>query len=139
MVLTAAEKARARPMPVASRSRGMSRDRKIGLLLLLPLIVLVLGLTIYPIFQVVSLSFQQQSLYSTEATFAGLKNFEAVVSHEGFPRSVKNTFVFTFGSLFLQMGLGLPIALLLNREFPLRNPIRGVMLFSYLVPYVVAR
>jgi len=138
VALTPAQKARARPMPLASSKQGMSRDRQIGLLLLMPLIVLVLGLTIYPIIQVVSLAFQKQSLYSAEATFAGLSNFEAVVSHEGFPRSVKNTFVFTFGSLFLQMGLGLPIALLLNREFPLRNPIRGVMLFSYLVPYVVA-
>ena len=30
------------------------------------------------------------------------------------------------------------MALLLNRNFPLRTPIRGAMLFSYLVPYVVA-
>ncbi len=116
----------------------MAKDRKIGLALLLPLVILVVGLTVYPIFNVLSLSFQQQGLYSQESTFVGLKNFEAVIGHEGFPRSVKNTFVFTFGSLFLQMAMGLPIALLLNREFPLRAPIRGVMLFSYLVPYVVA-
>ncbi|KZM49905.1 hypothetical protein OA90_12630 [Labrenzia sp. OB1] len=116
----------------------MTTDRKIGLLLLLPLVVLVLGLTVYPIVQVISLAFQQQSLYSPESTFVGLANFNAVVSHEGFTRSVSNTFVFTFGSLALQMAMGLPIALLLNKEFPLRSPIRGVMLFSYLVPYVVA-
>ncbi|MDF1775485.1 MAG: sugar ABC transporter permease [Rhizobiaceae bacterium] len=116
----------------------MTRDRKVGLILLVPLIVLVLGLTVYPIIQVISLAFQQQGLYSQESTFVGLKNFASVVNHEGFNRSLSNTFVFAFGSLALQMGIGLPIALLLNKEFPLRTPIRGVMLFSYLVPYVVA-
>ncbi len=121
-----------------NRREPMTHDRKVGLLLLAPLVVLILGLTIYPIFQVIQLAFHQQSLYSPESTFVGLQNFEAVVNHESFGRSLKNTFVFTFGSLALQMSIGLGIALLLNREFPLRSPIRGAMLFSYLVPYVVA-
>jgi multiple sugar transport system permease protein len=120
------------------RKRPMSRDRKVGLLLLMPLAVLILGLTVYPITQVIQLAFQQQGLFSREATFVGFQNFQAVFAHEGFERSLRNTFVFTFGSLSLQMLIGLSIALLLNREFPLRAPIRGVMLFSYLVPYVVA-
>ncbi len=134
---TRADVARA-AMPPMARRKSMSNDRKVGLLLLVPLVLLVVGLTVYPILQVIQLAFHQQSLYSREAVFVGLDNFDAVMSHEGFTRSVKNTFVFTFGSLALQMALGLPIALLLNREFPLRTPIRGVMLFSYLVPYVVA-
>lgn len=135
---TPADAARAVVPPMVTQRRKMTRDRKVGLFLLLPLVVLVLGLTVYPIIQVVQLAFQQQSLYSQEATFVGMRNFEAVIDHEGFTRSVKNTFVFTFGSLALQMIFGLSIALLLNKEFPLRTPIRGVMLFSYLVPYVVA-
>lgn len=104
----------------------------------MPLVVLILGLTVYPISQVFQLALHQQSLFSTESTFVGLQNFEAVLDHEGFPRALENTFVFTFGSLALQMVIGLAIALLLNQTFPLRAPIRGVMLFSYLVPYVVA-
>ncbi len=138
MGLTPAEAQRAAAPPTVFRRKTMTRDRKVGLLLLVPLIALVLGLTVYPILQVVDLAFKQQSLFSQESTFVGMANFEAVVNHEGFTRSVKNTFVFAFGSLALQMAMGLPIALLLNRSFPLRTPIRGVMLFSYLVPYVVA-
>ena len=115
-----------------------NRDRRVGLMLLLPLIVMVVGLTVYPILQVIQLSLHQQGLFSRESTFVGTENFQAVIGHHGFGRAVRNTFVFTFGSLSLQMLIGLGIALLLNREFPLRNPIRGVMLFSYLVPYVVA-
>jgi multiple sugar transport system permease protein len=99
---------------------------------------LILGLTVYPIAQVMQLSTQQQGLFSTESTFVGLQNFQNVVQHEAFGRSVKNSFTFAFGSLALQMAIGLAVALLLNRQFPLRTPIRGAMLFSYLVPYVVA-
>lgn len=120
------------------RRKPMSHDRKIGLLLLMPLVVLIVGLTLYPILQVIHLSLHQQSLFSRTATFVGLDNFAAVIGHHGFNRAIRNTFVFTFASLALQMLIGLGIALLLNREFPLRAPIRGVMLFSYLVPYVVA-
>ncbi|MEO9899229.1 sugar ABC transporter permease [Nisaea sp.] len=138
MAPTRADAARAAMPQMVGRRKPMSRDRQIGLLLLVPLVVLVIGLTAYPILQVIQLAFQQQSLYSQEASFNGLANFEAVIGHEGFTRSVKNTFVFTFGSLALQMALGLPIAILLSKEFPMRAPIRGVMLFSYLVPYVVA-
>ncbi|MFN3641750.1 MAG: carbohydrate ABC transporter permease [Gemmobacter sp.] len=116
----------------------MSHDRKVGLLLLMPLVVLIVGLTLYPILQVIQLSVHQQGLFSRTSTFVGLDNFAAVIGHHGFNRAIGNTFVFTFASLGLQMLIGLGIALLLNRDFPLRAPIRGVMLFSYLVPYVVA-
>jgi multiple sugar transport system permease protein len=116
----------------------LHHDRFVGFLLLMPLVVLITGLTIYPISQVISLSFYQQSLFQRTATFVGLDNFRAVLAHEAFWRSLENNFVFAFGSLGLQMIIGLLVALLLNHRFPLRAPIRGAMLFSYLVPYVVA-
>ena len=126
----------ARPRP--AYERRIDRDRFVGFLLLLPLVALILGLTVYPITQVVSMSLHQQGLFSREAAFAGLANFDAVLGHEAFGRSIRNTFTLAFGSLALQMTIGLLVALLLNRNFPLRTPIRGAMLFSYLVPYVVA-
>jgi multiple sugar transport system permease protein len=122
----------------AGRSRNFSHDRRVGLLLLLPLVLLVGGLTAFPIYNVIRSSLFSQALYSPAATFVGFENFAQVVRHEAFTRSMVNTLVFTFGSLALQMPLGLAIALLLNAQFPLRAPVRGAMLFSYLVPYVVA-
>ena len=104
MALMRADAVRAAMLPMANRRKPMSRDRKVGLFLLVPLVLLVFGLTVYPIIQVIQLAFKQQSLYSQEATIVGLANFEAVVNHEGFGRSVKNTFVFTFGSLAFQSG-----------------------------------
>jgi multiple sugar transport system permease protein len=127
------------PAPTHKTNRWRdNHDRFVGFLLLMPLVALILGLTVYPIAQVMQLSTQRQGLFLTESTFVGLQNFQNVVQHEAFGRSVKNSFTFAFGSLALQMAIGLAVALLLNRQFPLRTPIRGAMLFSYLVPYVVA-
>jgi multiple sugar transport system permease protein len=115
-----------------------NHDKVVGFLLLLPLVLLIVGLTLYPIYNIVRLSLFEQGLYSTKAEFVGFDNFRAVFGHEALPRSLANTLVFTFASLGLQMPIGLAIALLLNAKFPFRNPVRGAMLFSYLVPYVVA-
>jgi multiple sugar transport system permease protein len=115
-----------------------NHDKVVGLFLLMPLVLLIVGLTAYPIFHVVRMSLYEQALYAATARFAGPNNFVAVFQHEAFWRSLKNNLVFTFGSLALQMPIGLAISLLLNAKFPLRNPVRGAMLFSYLVPYVVA-
>jgi multiple sugar transport system permease protein len=116
----------------------VNHDKLVGLLLLMPLFLLIIGLAVYPIYHVVRTSLHEQTLYSATAHFVGLNNFSEVFRHEAFWRSLTNNLVFAFGSLALQMPIGLAIALLLNEKFPLRNPVRGAMLFSYLVPYVVA-
>jgi multiple sugar transport system permease protein len=114
------------------------QDRVVGILLFLPLATLIVGLTVYPITRVLTASVYQQGLYSQVAEYVGLRNFVAVWQSEAFMRSIQNTLVFTFGGLAIQMVVGLLIALLVNARFPLRSPVRGAMLFSYLVPYVVA-
>lgn len=117
---------------------GSDYDRLVGLLLLLPLVLLIVGLTIYPIYQIIRMSLFEQGLYSPTAEFVGLSNFSTLFQHEAFWRSFRNNLVFAFGSLAVQLPVGLAIALMLNAKFPLRNVARASMLFSYLVPYVVA-
>ncbi len=114
------------------------QDRVVGFLMFLPLVTLIVGLTVYPITRVLTTSVYQQSLYSQVAEYVGVRNFVTVLQSEAFVRSVRNTLVFTFGGLAIQMVVGLLIALLVHAKFPLRAPVRGAMLFSYLVPYVVA-
>ncbi len=120
------------------KKKTLKKDTIVGFLLFLPLVILVMGLTFYPIYRVLQMSFTDQGLFSTVSTFTGFDNFRTVLQREGFLNALSNTMVFTFGSLGLQLAIGLPLALLLNEKFPLRNPVRGVLVFSYLVPYVVA-
>ncbi len=114
------------------------RDRMTGILLFLPLVALMVILSFYPVFRVFTLSLQEQGLFSQTSRFVGISNFIRIFQHEGFWRAFNNTLVFSFGGLALQTLLGLGIAMLLHARFPLRNSVRGSLLFSYLVPYVVA-
>ena len=49
-----------------------------------------------------------------------------------------NTFIWVFGSVSIEMVLGLGLALLLNKTFAFRGVARAVILAPYLVPTVVA-
>jgi uncharacterized SAM-dependent methyltransferase len=60
----------------------MDRDRLVGLLLLMPLVALILGLTVYPITQVISLSLYQQGLFTQVTEFVGAGNFDPPRSNE---------------------------------------------------------
>ncbi len=120
------------------KKKKINKDKLIGFLLFLPLALLVIFLTFYPIFRVIQWSFLEQQLYSLTSSFVWFDNFRVVFQRDAFWNALNNTMVFTFGSLGLQLIIGLVVALLLNAKFPLRNPIRGILIFSYLIPYVVA-
>ncbi len=118
--------------------KGYRRDRTTGILLFLPLAAMIVLLSFYPVLRVIRMSFFRQSLYSASSSFVGLQNFVQLLGHEAFIRSLQNNLVFAFGSLAIQLIVGLLIALLLNTHFYARGPVRGTIIFSYLVPYVVA-
>ena len=121
-----------------STIKGYRHDRMIGLVLMMPMVLLILLLSVYPVLRVLTMGLYQQPLYGGEATFVGLGNLRALLRHPLFMRGLRNNLVFAFGSLAVQMVVGLIVALVLNRTFYLRGLVRGTILFSYLVPYVVA-
>lgn len=118
--------------------KGYRRDRTTGVILFLPMALLILLLSFYPVLRVLRTGFYQQSLFSAKTSFVGLQNYLQLLGHEAFWRSLSNNLVFAFGSLVIQLISGLVIALILNMEFYGRGLVRGTVLFSYLVPYVVA-
>lgn len=118
--------------------RGYRRDRITGFLLFLPMASLIVLFSFYPVFRVLRMSLYSQGLYSTVSYFVGLNNYIDLFKHEAFLRSLWNNLIFAFGSLSIQLVIGLFIALMLNSDFFGRGMVRGTIMFSYLVPYVVA-
>ena len=113
------------------------RERIFALACFLPSVALIVGLIIYPFIYTIGLSFQRRQLFAREGTFIGLDNFVALLSSGAFWRSLVNGIVFAGGSLFLQVVLGIGLALLLNKPFFGRNVFRGALLFPYIVPSIV--
>jgi len=114
-------------------------ERRFAVKLLLPSLGFVGILIVLPILYNIYLSFNFVSSYDpTHPRFVGLENYVNLLRNEVFWNDLFNGVVYTFGSIVLQLSLGLGIALFLNQEFVGRNLLRGIVLLPYLVPTVCA-
>jgi trehalose transport system permease protein len=112
---------------------GVRRPGRPELALVCPLFAYVLLLTVAPILDTV-----RTSLTVPGAGFPSLGNYQAIAASAVFRRAVVNTIGVAFLSLLLQLSVGLGVALLLHRRFPLRGLVRTIMLVPLGVPTIVA-
>jgi ABC-type sugar transport system permease subunit len=80
-----------------------------------PFLVLSAVFTIYPLINAAILAFYQTNGPASRA-FVGLSNFHYVLTDPLFYRALRNTSIYAFFSVFLQLPLALGLALLLNRD-----------------------
>src|SRR5262249_60858216 len=71
-------------------------------------------------------------------SFVGLKHYVYFAHDEEFWSSVRYGVIYAGSTLVLQLVLGIGAALLLNETFRGRNLLRGVVLFPYMIPTIVA-
>lgn len=127
----------------AGRGRG-GAPRWLGALVpytfVLPAALFLLAMVAYPVFFNIRMSFQELTavdLLSGTAPFTGLANYREVVADPVFWQVVRNTLLFTAGSLVFQLSLGLALALFYNRPFPGSVAMRGLYLVAWTIPVLV--
>ncbi len=98
---------------------------------------MTLALIVAPVVYAISLSFYKLDSFVGDPTWVGLDNYIAVVKLPEFWQALWNGMVYSFGSIVLQVVLGIGFALILNEVFPGRNFIRGLSILPYLLPTVV--
>ena len=109
-----------------------------GYVLLTPAVVLVFGLILYPVVYSFWLSLHSKHAYLPIQTFIGLDNFILFFTEDPeFWRSLKLGFIYAFGSVSLQVVVGVGAALLLNETFIGRGFVRALALFPYMLPTIV--
>lgn len=81
--------------------------------MLAPFLLLFVVFVVYPLIQSAFLAANQTFGPGTR-TFVGTKNFELLLSDPVFWKSIRNTFVYALGSLFIQLPLAFLLALALN-------------------------
>lgn len=100
---------------------------------------LVLALLIaLPAATVVAFSLQDVQMGESSAPFVGLDHFRWALSADVFRSALVNTLIWVFGSVGLEMVIGLGAALMLNRNFVGRGVARAIVMAPYLIPTVVA-
>jgi len=111
-------------------------EKSLALLMVIPTI-LILGLVaIYPFVDLVVISFMRYTPFSPPY-FVGFKNFIEILGEPYFYHYLINSLIYTFGSLFFSITVGLIIALCLNRVTNLSSFFRTVSLLPFVIPIVV--
>ncbi|MGB5960867.1 MAG: sugar ABC transporter permease [Coleofasciculaceae cyanobacterium] len=112
-----------------------AREQKTGWLLLLPALLLLSLVFAYPILRAFWLSLFTQNLGTQlKLVFSGLNNYERMVGDGRFWQSLWNTSIFTSASVFLELILGMGVALVLNQSFPGRGIVRTISLLPWALP-----
>lgn len=104
--------------------------------MVLPAMLLLLVLVAYPFSEAVRLSFTDTRIARADTgNYIGFENFEKLMDRTVFREEVlRNTVIYTFGAVPMKLGLGLILALLLNRPFPMRGLVRGLILIPWVLP-----
>jgi multiple sugar transport system permease protein len=119
-----------------SRRRRPRRDTGAAVLFLLPLLVLVVGLIAYPFYRAIWLSLTDKMVGYPER-FVGLRNYRYLIDDDTFHEVVRNSFVFTAGSLALKVVTGLAMALVLQHVWRWRTFFRGLFLLPWITSTVI--
>src|SRR5260370_21743907 len=100
--------------------RTLARDQAaFGYTLLMPAALLMLVLVGVPFLRALWLSFHKKLLGAEDAPWIGAQNYATLLADPTFWQAVKNTFIFTTGSIGSKLVLGITIALVLNEALPL--------------------
>jgi multiple sugar transport system permease protein len=103
--------------------------------LITPTTLLVIGLIIVPIVIVIGYSLMDNVIVDHNPHFVGLKNYWSILSSNNFWVAVRNTSIFTGGSVVVHLVLGMGFAMLLNTK--LVSPVaRTLYRVIYVLPWV---
>jgi ABC-type sugar transport system permease subunit len=124
---------RRRTGPPGARGEGL-----FAIALLLPAALVVFGVVLYPVVRtfIVSL-FAVDSPLAGSYPFVGLDNYTRVFSDSGFYRVLGHTMYFTLLSTFLELSLGIAVALLLNAPLKARWLWRSIVVLPWALPTIV--
>jgi multiple sugar transport system permease protein len=123
--------------PPKPRWRPLEDERWLAIVLLLPTVTL-LGLFIaYPFIRGILLAVTN-SRVGVPGEFVGLQNFQRLASDPIFHNVVSNTFLYTAVTTVFKLGLGLWLAILLNRHFRGKAIVRAFILLPFIIPTVLS-
>ena len=114
------------------------RQQLTGFLIVFPALALILGLILYPVAYSIWLSLLEKHSFFPQQRFIGLENYIYLWGDPEFWTSLWLGVVYSFWTILFQLILGVAAALVLNESFAGRGLVRGIVLFPYMIPTIVA-
>jgi multiple sugar transport system permease protein len=118
--------------------RRPSRQQIVGLLTISPALLLILSLILYPVAYSIWLSLLEKHSFFPQERFIGLENYIYLGGDPEFWTSLWLGVVYSVWTILFQLILGVAAALILNESFVGRGLVRGIVLFPYMIPTIVA-
>jgi multiple sugar transport system permease protein len=109
----------------------------LSVLFMLPAVSLLVVFLSYPLGLGIWMGFTDVRI-GRPGVFIGLENYLSLWDDGVFWLSVFNTLVYTIAATVAKFGLGLWLALLLNKTIPFKAFIRAIVLLPYIVPTVLS-
>ena len=109
-----------------------------GVVMVLPAVVLMLALILFPVAYNFWLAFFQKHTLLQGRSWVFLDNYAYLLQDPQFWASFWLGSVYSVVSILFQVLLGVAAALILNEAFWGRSLLRGIVLFPYMIPTIVA-
>lgn len=124
---------------ISKQIRYFTKENSAFIMMLAPLLLFVFVIAIYPLFFSFRISFFDYRLTDPNQTktFVGLANYLQAFNDPMVRKSIWATLVFVFGTVSLEIGVGLALALLLNSESQLTNGLRSLLMLPMALPSLV--
>ncbi len=119
--------------PTSALSRALDNRNVLGLLFMLPVTLLLLVFLTYPLGLGTWLGFTDAKV-GRSGVWVGLDNFQYLWGDAVTRLALFNTLFYTIVASVIKFGLGLWLALLLNKHLPFKSFIRAIVLLPFIVP-----
>jgi len=113
------------------------QQRLVWIVLLLPALLIILGLTVYPLFQVGFLSLFRYDYAAGTKQFIGFFHYVEILKNRFFLTSIRNTVVFSVTATAAEVAGGLLLALLFNRPFRGRHLLLPLVILPIMLSTMV--
>jgi len=111
------------------------REELLGWGFILPALLIILALILYPVIYNIYLSLFRVNLGSANV-WVGFGNYSQILRDTEFWHSVMTTVLYVVFTSLGATAAGLVVSLAMNRKFPLRALVRGIILLPYVAPII---
>jgi ABC-type sugar transport system permease subunit len=117
---------------------ALRKQDLVGYALILPAMLGVLAFVIYPVEEVIRLSFTNTNYLTHRSDFVGFQSYERALSDPVMGLVVRNTFEWVIGNTVFSVLLGLGVGYFLSFNFGINRFLRSGILIPWILPSVVS-
>jgi multiple sugar transport system permease protein len=120
------------------KTLGLRRQDIFGYALILPAMLFVFGFIVYPVGDVIRMSFTNTSLLTKKNDFVWFQSYERVLADPLIGTVLTNTAVWVFLTSTLVVIIGLAVGYFLSFDFRINKALRSGILVPWILPAIVS-